>query len=50
MWSMQRQLNDCFRQQRFPYPGFASDVTIALGVYMGVTAKGAVSVAPGLKR
>ena len=23
MWSMQLRLNDCFRQQRFPYPGFA---------------------------
>ena len=50
MWSMQLRLNDCFRQQRFPYPGFASDVTIALSVYMGVNAKGAESIAPGLKR
>jgi sulfur-oxidizing protein SoxA len=50
MWSMQRRLNDCFRQQRFPYPGFASDVTIALGVYMGVNAKGAESIAPAIKR
>jgi L-cysteine S-thiosulfotransferase len=50
MWSLQRRLNDCFRQQRFPYPGFASDVTVALGVYMGVNAKGAESVAPALKR
>lgn len=50
MWSMQRRLNDCYRQQRFPYPGYASPVTIALGMYMGVNAKGAVSVAPALKR
>ena len=50
LWSMQRRLNDCFRQQRFPYPAFASDVTIALGVYMGVNARGAVSIAPALKR
>lgn len=50
MWSMQRRLNDCYRQQRFPYPGFASDVTIALGVYMGVNGKGAESIAPALKR
>jgi len=50
MWGMQRRLNDCYRQQRFPYPGYASDVTIALGVYMGVNAKGAESVAPALKR
>ena len=50
LWGMQRRLNDCFRQQRFPYPGFASDVTIALGVYMGVNAKGAESIAPAIKR
>lgn len=50
MWSMQRRLNDCYRQQRFPFPGFASDVTIALGVYMGVNAQGSASIAPALKR
>ena len=48
--SFQWRLNDCFRQQRFPYPGYASDVTIALGVFMGVNAKGAESIAPALKR
>jgi len=50
MWSMQHRLNDCYRQQRFPYPGYASDVTIALGSYMGVNAKGAESIAPAIKR
>jgi sulfur-oxidizing protein SoxA len=50
MWSMQLRLNDCYRQQRFPYPGFGSDVTIALGTYMGVNAKGAASIAPAIKR
>ncbi len=50
MWSMQLRLNDCYRQQRFPYPGFVSDVTVALGVYMGVNAKGAESIAPAIKR
>jgi sulfur-oxidizing protein SoxA len=50
MWSMQRRLNDCYRQQRFPFPGYASDVTIALSVFMGVNAQGAVSIAPALKR
>ena len=50
LWSMQRRLNDCFRQQRFPFPGYASDATIALGVYMGTNAKGAVSSAPAIKR
>ena len=50
MWSMQLRLNDCFRQQRFPYPGFGSDITIALGTYMGVNAAGARSIAPAIKR
>lgn len=50
MWGMQLRLNDCFRQQRFPYPGFGSDVTIALASYMGVNAKGAKSAAPTIKR
>ncbi len=50
MWSMQLRLNDCYRQMRFPYPGFASDATVALGVYLGVNSKGSVSIAPALKR
>jgi sulfur-oxidizing protein SoxA len=50
MWTMQQRLNDCYRQQRFPYPGYISDVTVALGVYMGVNAKGAESIVPAIKR
>jgi len=50
LWGMQRRLNDCYRQQRFPYPGYGSEVTIALGVYMGVNGKGAESIAPSIKR
>ena len=50
LWTLQHRLEDCYRQQRFPYPGFASEVTIALGSYMGVNAKGAASIAPSLKR
>jgi sulfur-oxidizing protein SoxA len=50
MWGMQQRLNDCYRQQRLAYPGFASEVTVALGVFMGVNAKGAVSAAPAIKR
>jgi L-cysteine S-thiosulfotransferase len=50
MWSMQLRMQDCLRLQRFPYPHFASDVTVALAVYMGVNAKGAKSIAPALKR
>ena len=50
MWSMQLRLNDCYRQMRFPYPEFASDATVALGVYLGVNSKGSVSTAPTIKR
>jgi sulfur-oxidizing protein SoxA len=50
LWSLQRRLNDCYRQQRFPYPGYASEATIALGVYMGVNSRGSASIAPSLKR
>lgn len=50
LWGMQLRLNDCYRQQRFPYPLFGSDATIALGVYMGVNGKGGESIAPALKR
>ncbi len=50
MWGMQQRLNDCYRQQRFPYPGFASDATVALGTYLGVNSQGSKSVAPALKR
>ena len=47
---MQRRINDCFRQQRFPYPGYTSEVTIALSTFMGVNANGSASIAPALKR
>ena len=50
MWSMQLRLNDCFRQQRFPYPEFGSDALTALSTYLGVNAKGARSIAPAIKR
>ena len=50
MWSMQLRIQDCYRQQRFPYPLFGSDATIALGVYLGVNGKGGETVAPALKR
>jgi len=50
MWTMQLRLNDCFRQQRFPYPEFGSDALTALSTYLGVNAKGAKSAAPTIKR
>ncbi len=50
VWPMQKRLEDCFRQQRFPYVEFGSDVTIALSSYMGVNGKGVKSLAPTIKR
>ena len=50
MWGMQLRLNDCYRQQRLPYPLFGSDATIALGMYLGVNGKGGESIAPAIKR
>jgi len=48
--SFQWRLNDCFRQQRFPEPKYASDVTIALTMFMAKSANEAVYAGPGLKR
>ena len=50
MWTMQKRLNDCYRQQRFPEPKFGSDATLALSTYMGVNSKGAESIVPAIKR
>jgi L-cysteine S-thiosulfotransferase len=50
MWGMQLRLNDCYRQQRFPYPLFGSEATVALGVYLGVNGKDGESIAPAIKR
>jgi sulfur-oxidizing protein SoxA len=50
MWSMQLRLNDCYRQQRFPYAVFGSDASAALGVYLGVTAKDVATTAPAIRR
>jgi sulfur-oxidizing protein SoxA len=50
MWSMQWRLNDCFRQQRFPEPVYASDMTVALSVYMAATSNGVPMATPGIKR
>jgi sulfur-oxidizing protein SoxA len=50
MWSMQFRMNDCFRQQRFPEPVYASELTIALSYYMAALANGAVLATPGIKR
>ncbi len=48
--SFQWRLNDCLRQQRFPEPKYASEVTIALTMYMAKNANDGVYAGPGLKR
>ncbi|MEN9537972.1 MAG: SoxAX cytochrome complex subunit precursor [Pseudomonadota bacterium] len=50
MWGMQLRLNDCYRQQRFPFPEFGSEATVALGVYLGVNGKGGEVATPAIKR
>ncbi|MGQ9371026.1 sulfur oxidation c-type cytochrome SoxA [Azospirillum sp. ST 5-10] len=50
MWSMQQRLNDCFRQQRFPEPVYASEATIALSMYIAANSNGAIMQTPGIKR
>jgi L-cysteine S-thiosulfotransferase len=48
--TMQWRLNDCFRQQRFPEPIFASQSTVDLITFLGVGANGAKMDSPAIKR
>jgi len=48
--SFQWRLNDCFRQQRFPEPVYASEATIALTMFIAANANGAIYNGPGIKR
>lgn len=50
MHTLQWRMNDCFRQQRFPEPGYASETIADLLAYMGVNANGQVYKGPGIKR
>ncbi len=50
MHSLQWRMNDCFRQQRFPEPGYASETVSALLSYLTVNANGQVYRGPGIKR
>jgi sulfur-oxidizing protein SoxA len=50
MWSMQWRINDCFRQQRFPEPIYASDVTVAISSFMAGNSNGYPMQTPGIKR
>lgn len=49
-WTMQHRLNDCYRQQRMPFPIYGSDATIALSIYMAHKADGGEIITPGIKR
>jgi sulfur-oxidizing protein SoxA len=48
--TMQWRLNDCFRQQRWPEPIFASQGTIDLITFLGVKAAGGKMDSPAIKR
>jgi sulfur-oxidizing protein SoxA len=50
MHTLQWRMNDCFRQQRFPEPGYVSDTVTALLAYMGVNSNGSMYRGPGIKR
>ena len=48
--TMQWRLNDCYRQMRMPEPAFASEVTVALTLYLTATGQGEPYRGPGTKR
>lgn len=48
--TMQWRINDCYRQMRMPEPGFVSDATIAMNLYLTTTGSGAIYRGPGTKR
>jgi sulfur-oxidizing protein SoxA len=50
MLTLQWRMNDCFRQQRFPEPNYASDTVTSLLTYMTGNANGATYKGPGIKR
>jgi len=49
-WTMQRRLRGCYRQQRFPFPIYGSDATIALSVYLAANGNGGTIISPSIKR
>ncbi len=50
MLTQQWRMNDCFRQQRFPQPNYASDTISSLLTYLTANANGQVYKGPGIKR
>ena len=48
--TMQWRINDCYRQMRMPEPVFGSEATVAMNMFLTVTAEGEPYHGPGTKR
>lgn len=48
--TMQWRINDCYRQMRMPEPVFGSEATVAVSMFLTVTAEGETYRGPGTKR
>ncbi|MBN9598351.1 MAG: sulfur oxidation c-type cytochrome SoxA [Afipia sp.] len=48
--TMQHRLYDCYRQQRWPMPGYGTEALTALTVYLNKNAEGGVINVPSIKR
>jgi sulfur-oxidizing protein SoxA len=48
--TMQWRLNNCFQQMRYPEPNYASDITVALTMFLTATGEGEPYRGPGTKR
>jgi sulfur-oxidizing protein SoxA len=48
--TMQWRINDCYRQMRMPEPVFGSEATVAMNMFLTVTAEGETYRGPGTKR
>jgi sulfur-oxidizing protein SoxA len=48
--TMQHRLYDCYRQQRWPKPAYASDALTALNVFLQKQAAGGEMQVPSIKR
>jgi sulfur-oxidizing protein SoxA len=50
MLTSQWRMNDCFRQQRFPEPKYASQAVTDLLTWMAGNSNGQMYKGPGIKR
>jgi sulfur-oxidizing protein SoxA len=48
--TMQWRINNCYQQMRFPEPNYASDLTVALTMFLTATGEGEPYRGPGTKR